>query len=68
VKFRIINLAEQGDQDEIAETTEYIEETIKNTGPDEIKFLQLLLDIFSGKDITQKIQNLSEPYKSALQK
>ena len=64
----IIDLAETGNQEEIAETKEYIEETIKNTEPDEIKFLQLLLDILSGKDIIQKIQDLSEPYRSTLQK
>ncbi|KYK35208.1 MAG: hypothetical protein AYK19_10965 [Theionarchaea archaeon DG-70-1] len=64
----ITDLAKSNDQEEIEDAKEDIKDILKDTNPDETQFLHVLLDILSGKDITQKVEELAEPYKSAFQK
>jgi tetratricopeptide (TPR) repeat protein len=41
---------------------------VKESKKDEKQFLQLLMDLLSGKDVSKKIQKLEEPFMSILKK
>jgi len=65
----IINLRKNGEQEEIIQATEKINQLLKeDINPDAHQFFHLLLDYLSGEDISQRIQELEEPFKSILEK
>jgi tetratricopeptide (TPR) repeat protein len=64
----ILYIVETNNQEEIEKTKKTITELLEGSEPDITQFLQLLLDILSRKDISQKIKELKEPFKSALEK
>ncbi len=64
----IIELRENGEQEDIDKVTEDIIQLLKEDTEPINQFFHLLLDYLSGKDISQAIQELKEPFKSILRK
>lgn len=64
----VLFLVDTSEHEEIEKVIETLKHLLKESNPDEKQFLQILLDYISRKDITQKIKDLKEPYKSILEK
>ncbi|MBU7044915.1 MAG: tetratricopeptide repeat protein [Theionarchaea archaeon] len=64
----ITYIVENNEHEEIEEAKETLHELLNQCEPDKTQFLQLLLDYISRKDVSQKINELKEPFKSIIQK
>jgi tetratricopeptide (TPR) repeat protein len=57
-----------GEYNTVEQTKEILKTLLKESNPDEKQLIQLLLDYINRKDISQKIKELKEPFKSIVQK
>jgi tetratricopeptide (TPR) repeat protein len=57
-----------GEYNTIERTKKTLKTLLKESNPDEKQLIQLLLDYINRKDISQKIKELKEPFKSIVQK
>ena len=64
----ILSIVRNKNQEEITKVTESIKTLLKESEPNVTQFLHVLLDILSGKDVSNQIPNLTEPFKSLLEK
>jgi tetratricopeptide (TPR) repeat protein len=65
----IIHIHENGGSDQVKQIEKEINELLQEEiEPGPAQFSRILLDYLSGNDISQKIQDLEEPFKSILEK
>ncbi len=61
----IVTLRERGEQEKIIHITQELSHLLtEDLEPDKKQILHLLLDYLSGEDISHKIKELDEPFKS----